>query len=44
MTVSIGVACAKTKSPTPVALISAADKVLRQAKENGRNQVETVLL
>jgi diguanylate cyclase (GGDEF)-like protein len=44
VTVSIGVACAKSKSPTPAALIAAADKVLRQAKENGRNSVETVLL
>ncbi len=44
VTVSIGVACAKTRAPTPAMLIGAADKVLRQAQENGQNQVETVLL
>lgn len=44
ITVSIGVACAKSKSMTPAALISAADKMLNQAKEEGRNRVEHVLL
>jgi len=44
VTVSIGVACAMSKTPTPAMLIGAADKVLRQAMENGPNQVEKVLL
>ena len=44
ITVSIGVAAAKTVSPSPALLISAADKAMRQAKENGRNLVESVLL
>ncbi|MDE2319351.1 MAG: sensor domain-containing diguanylate cyclase [Rhodospirillales bacterium] len=44
VTVSIGVACARTRFPSPVALIAAADKSMRQAKEAGGNNVETVLL
>lgn len=44
VTVSIGVACAKTKSPSPAALISAADKALRHVKENGRNNAEAELI
>ncbi len=44
VTVSIGVACAKSKSPTPAALIAAADKVLNQAMGEGGNQAISVLL
>ena len=44
VTVSIGVACARTRFPSPVALIAGADKALRQAKEAGSNNVETMLL
>ncbi len=43
-TVSIGVASAKTQAPTPALLISAADKAMRLAKENGRDQIESVVL
>ncbi|MGE4481661.1 diguanylate cyclase [Acidocella sp.] len=44
VTVSVGVACAKSQSPTPALLISAADRVLNQIKDEGRNQVGHVLL
>ncbi len=44
VTVSVGVACAKSKSPTPASLISAADKMLRDIKENSPNSVETALV
>ena len=39
LTLSIGVACRSTETPTAAAILKRADERLYLAKENGRNRV-----